>query len=191
VRLVDDNGAEVARGEYGEMLIRTPAVARGYWHSPARLDPLAVGGWYHTGDLLRRGSQDDLWFVGRKKDLIIRGGSNIAPAEVESVLLEHPAVLEAAVVGVADEDLGQRVAGFVRLAGSSGAYVVADILNSARAQLADYKVPESLHVLAAIPRNGLGKIDRRALTQLLTDIPPCPRASLPGISTPTQLETLT
>src|SRR5262249_31700251 len=66
VRLVGDDGNDVARGECGEMLIRGPALAQGYWHSPGRLDPLAVEGWYHTGDLLRQGNQDDLWFVGRK-----------------------------------------------------------------------------------------------------------------------------
>lgn len=190
VRLVDDTGATVPRGECGEMLIRAAAVTTGYWQGPGQLHCATTGGWYHTGDLLRQGDQDDLWFVGRKKDLIIRGGSNIVPAEVERVLLEHPAVIDAAVVGVDDEDLGQRVAGFVRLAGCSGSYVVDDILNSVRARLADYKVPESLHVVDEIPRNALGKIDRHALMQILTDIARQAHASSPRIPTATQLETL-
>jgi long-chain acyl-CoA synthetase/feruloyl-CoA synthase len=168
VRLVDDNGEQVTRGEVGEMLIRGPNVTVGYWQSPGRIQPATVDGWYRTGDLVRQGEQDDVWFVARKKDLIIRGGSNIAPLEVERVLLAHPAVLEAAVVGVPDEDLGQRVAGFVRLAGSSGQYVLGDILASAKAQLADYKVPERLHCVAEIPRNTLGKIDRRSLVSMLS-----------------------
>jgi long-chain acyl-CoA synthetase len=87
VRLVDDNGMQVSRGEVGEMLIRGPNVAIGYWVDPDRIDPATVGGWYATGDLMRQGEQDDLWFIARKKDLIIRGGSNIWPAEVDRASL--------------------------------------------------------------------------------------------------------
>jgi long-chain acyl-CoA synthetase len=168
VRLVDNNGEQVRRGEVGELLIRGPNVTVGYWVSPGQIEPATVEGWYHTGDLMRQGEKDDLWFVTRKKDLIIRGGSNISPVEVERVLLDHPAVVDAAIAGVPDEELGQRVVGFVRLAGSSGAYVVNDILASVRAQLADYKVPEWLHVVTEIPRNTIGKIDRRSLLSMLT-----------------------
>jgi UrcA family protein len=166
VRLVDDNGMLVSRGEVGEMLIRGPNVAIGYWVGPDRIDPATVGGWYATGDLMRQGEQDDLWFIARKKDLIIRGGSNIWPAEVERVLLDHPAVTDAAVVGAPDTDLGERVVGFVCLAAGWSQYLVDDILASARAQLADYKVPESLQVIAEIPRNTLGKVDRASLRSL-------------------------
>jgi UrcA family protein len=166
VRLVDDNGMQVSRGEVGEMLIRGPNVAIGYWVGPDRIDPATVGGWYATGDLMRQGEQDDLWFIARKKDLIIRGGSNIWPAEVERVLLDHPAVTDAAVVGVPDADLGERVVGFVCLAAGWSQYLVDDILAGARVQLADYKVPESLQVITEIPRNTLGKIDRASLRSL-------------------------
>jgi long-chain acyl-CoA synthetase len=168
VRFVGDNGEQVERGAVGEMLIRGPNVTVGYWQSPGRIQPATVEGWYRTGDLARQGEQDDVWFVARKRDLIIRGGSSIEPLEVERVLLAHPAVLEAVVVGVPDEDLGHRVAGFVRLAGSSGQYVLGDILASVKAQLADYKVPERLHCVAEIPRNPLGTIDRRSLVSMLS-----------------------
>jgi long-chain acyl-CoA synthetase len=190
VRLVDDNGSPVPHGEVGEMLIRGPNVTTGYWAGPDRIDPATTEGWYHTGDLLRRGEQDDLWFVGRKKDLIIRGGSNIVPLEVERVLAEHPAVVDAAVAGIEDPELGQRVAGFVRLAGCTGDYVLDDILNSAKAQLADYKVPESLHVVDEIPRNALGKIDRNALIRLLTDVARSDGSSLQCATTVTQQKIL-
>jgi long-chain acyl-CoA synthetase len=166
VRLVDDNGMQVSRGEVGEMLIRGPNVTIGYWVGPDRIDPATVEGWYASGDLMRQGEQDDLWFISRKKDLIIRGGSNIWPAEIERVLLDHPAVTDAAVVGVPDADLGERVVGFVCLAAGWSQYLIDDVLASARAQLADYKVPEALQVIAEIPRNTLGKVDRASLRSL-------------------------
>ena len=128
VRLLDDNGMQVSRGEVGEMLIRGPNATIGYWVGPDRIDPATVEGWYATGDLMRQGEQDDLWFISRKKDLIIRGGSNIWPAEVERVLLDHPAVTDAAVVGVPDADLGERVVGFVCLAPSWSQYLIDDVL---------------------------------------------------------------
>jgi UrcA family protein len=168
VRLVDESGGQVVRGAVGEMLIRGPNVTVGYWQSPGHIQSATLDGWYRTGDLARQGEQDDLWFVARKKDLIVRGGSNIVPFEVERVLLEHPAVTDAAIVGVPDAELGQRVAGFVRLAGPTGKYVLGDIMASAKAQLADYMVPEWLHSVAEIPRNTLGKIDRKSLLSMLS-----------------------
>ena len=83
IRLVDDEGRDVPRGEVGEFLVRGPYVTVGYWVAPDRIDDATRDGWYHSGDLMRQGEGDELWFVGRKKDLIIRGGSNISPVEVE------------------------------------------------------------------------------------------------------------
>jgi long-chain acyl-CoA synthetase len=169
VRLVDDNGAPVRRGAVGELLIRAPQLTPGYWTGPDRIEDAAPDGWYRTGDLMRQGDKDDLWFVARKKNLIIRGGSNISPLEVEHVLLSHPAVCDAAVVGIPDQRLGQRVAAVVQLAADADDEVLDDILDYARAQLADYKVPERLQVLSKIPRNGIGKIDRKTLIVDLVD----------------------
>ena len=116
VRLVDEAGADVPHGEIGELLIRGANVFAGYWNDPAATEQSLKAGWYHTGDLMRRGEGDDLWFVSRKKDIIIRGGTNISPVEVEEALVaSHPAVEEAAVVGTPDAVLGQRVFGFVKL----------------------------------------------------------------------------
>jgi long-chain acyl-CoA synthetase len=117
IRLVDENGADVPDGEIGELLIRGENVFAGYWDDAQETDQSLQAGWYHTGDLMRRGEGDDLWFVSRKKDIIIRGGTNISPVEVEQALVaSHPAVEEAAVVGIPDAVLGQRVFGFVKLA---------------------------------------------------------------------------
>jgi long-chain acyl-CoA synthetase len=109
----------------------------------------------------------DLWFVSRKKHLIIRGGSNISPVEVERVLMAHPAVRDAAVVGLPDHDLGQRVAGFVQLADSVFGVDLNEILAFATKRLADYKVPETLEIIDHIPRNTLGKIDRRLILTMI------------------------
>lgn len=170
IRLVDDEGREALRGEVGEFLVRGPYVTVGHWAGPDRIDDATDDGWYHSGDLMRQGEGDELWFVGRKKDIIIRGGSNISPVEVERVLLSHPLVRDAAVFGVPDPVLGQRVAAVVQL--SSGAaeggvklgsiLALGAIMKDIKRQLADYKAPERLWAVDAVPRNPLGKVDRRA-----------------------------
>jgi acyl-CoA synthetase (AMP-forming)/AMP-acid ligase II len=167
VKLIDDRGAPVPRGHVGELILRGPNVTIGYWSGPGRIDGLGRDGWYHTGDLMRQDEKGDLWFVSRKKDLIIRGGSNIAPAEVERVLVAHPAVHDAGVVGVPDALLGQRVAAFVQLANGAESVTAREILADISGQLADYKLPESLLITQEIPRNTLGKIDRRRLLAML------------------------
>ncbi len=164
VRLIDDNGAEVAHGEAGELLIRGANVFVGYWNDPQATEESLRGGWYHTGDLMRRGEGDDVWFVSRKKDIIIRGGTNISPVEVEQALVaSHPAVEEAAVVGIPDAVLGQRVFGFVKLADGTKDTVVSEILRRVATRLASYKVPEGLIIVNELPRNLLSKVDRNML----------------------------
>jgi acyl-CoA synthetase (AMP-forming)/AMP-acid ligase II len=168
IRLVDENGADVAHGEIGELLIRGKNVFVGYWNDPAATAQSLKNGWYHTGDLMRRGEGNELWFVSRKKDIIIRGGTNISPAEVEEALVAgHPAVEEAGVVGRPDPVLGQRVFGFVKLAADAKEGVVAEILQNVAGRLAPFKVPEGLRVIGALPRNALSKVDRRALERLI------------------------
>jgi long-chain acyl-CoA synthetase len=174
VRLVDEAGAPVRRNAVGELLIRGPNVSIGYWGGPGAIEGAPKNGWYRTGDLMRQDEKGDLWFVARKKDIIIRGGSNISPVEVELALAGHPAVKDAAVVGVPDETLGQRVVGFVQLVDDAPSVVVDDVLDAAKRKLADYKVPEHLHVIEAIPRNALGKTDRKALLATMSDASPGP-----------------
>jgi long-chain acyl-CoA synthetase len=175
IRLVDDDGVDVVHGETGELLIRGANVFAGYWNDPRATAESLGGGWYHTGDLMRRGEGDDLWFVSRKKDIIIRGGTNISPVEVEQALVaSHPAVEEAAVVGLPDAVLGQRVFGFVKLADGGDDAVVSEILREVATRLASYKVPEGLSILDEMPRNALSKVDRNALQTMV------PRAEQPG-----------
>jgi long-chain acyl-CoA synthetase len=168
VRLVDDEGRDVPRGEVGEFLVRGPNVTVGYWVGPDRVDDATRDGWYHSGDLMRQGEGDELWFVGRKKDIIIRGGSNISPVEVERVLMSHPLVRDAAVFGMPDPVLGQRVAAVVQLSSGAGNAALGDILKDTRRQLADYKAPERLWAVDAVPRGPLGKVDRQAAAATAT-----------------------
>ena len=170
-RLVDHDGADVPCGETGELLLRGPNITVGYWAGPGQIaDPLN-NGWFHTGDLMQQGEGEDLWFVGRKKDLIIRGGTNISPVEVEQVLATaHPEVQGAAVAGLPDAVLGERVVGFVELANGGKRLVLEEILATARSRLADYKVPEILMIIDAIPRNALGKVDRKLLARMSAEL---------------------
>jgi len=171
IKLIDENGAEVADGEIGELLVRGANVFAGYWNDPEATEKSLRGGWYRTGDLMRRGEGDEIWFVARKKDIIIRGGTNISPAEVEQALVAcHPAVEQAAVVGIPDAVLGQRVFGFVTLADGTRDTVVSKILRNVATRLASYKVPEGLEVIDELPRNALSKVDRNMLKTMALDI---------------------
>jgi long-chain acyl-CoA synthetase len=171
IRLVDEKGADVGDGEVGELLIRGGNVFDGYWNDPRATGESLKAGWYHTGDLMRRGGGDELWFVSRKNDIIIRGGTNISPVEVEQALVaSHPAVREAAVVGIPDAVLGQRVFGFVELADGTKDTVVSEILGNVATRLASYKIPESLEVVDELPRNALSKVDRNALQAMAAKI---------------------
>ena len=123
------------------------------------------GGWYHTGDLMRRGEGDEIWFVARKKDIIIRGGTNISPIEVEEALVAcHPAVKEAAVVGVPEPSSASAFLALSRLTANTEKLVVSE--NSGerrRKRLAAYKIPEDMKVLDKLPLTALGKFDRQRL----------------------------
>lgn len=164
VRIVNESDDDVAQLEAGELLVRGPNVFVGYWNDPQATAESLKGGWYHTGDIMRRGDGDELWYVSRKRDIIIVGGANVSPLEVEEALVaSHSLVVEAAVVGIADEVLGQRVFGFVRLADGAKDSICAEILRNVSSKLANYKLPVRLKVLREMPRNALSKVDRTAL----------------------------
>ena len=158
----------VSPGQVGELAARGPHVTPGYWAGPGLVEDAPKAGWFHTGDLMRQDEKGNLWFVSRKKHLIIRGGSNISPVEVESALLSHPAVRDAAVVGISDPELGQRVTGFVQLESGAQSADPDEILAHVTARLADYKIPEKLQIVGEIPRNAAGKIDRQLLLKLIS-----------------------
>jgi long-chain acyl-CoA synthetase len=165
IRLRDDEGNAVPDGAIGEITVRSPANFVGYWNDPDSTARTIADGWLRTGDRARFDQDGYLWFEGRTKEIIIRGGSNIAPREVEEALYQHASVLEAGVVGIPDGILGERVVAFVAL--REGCSVAETELRAfSNQQLADYKVPESIFFLPQLPKGLTGKVQRRALKEL-------------------------
>jgi len=166
VRLVDPDGKLVARrGEAGELLVRSDTLMKGYYRDPERTAAAMPDGWFHTGDLATLDEDGFYHIVGRKSDLIIRGGVNIAPAEVERAILRHPAVLEAAVVGVPDAVFGEEVAAAVSL--KPGAQLSeGDLIDAVRTVLAEYKLPRRIRFASSLPRGVTGKVDKQAVRAL-------------------------
>jgi len=164
VKIVNEQGGECGTDEVGELLIRGPHVCSGYWKQPAETAKTIVDGWLHTGDLARRDSEGYYFIVGRSKDLIISGGENIYPAEVESVLHAHPAVAEAALIGVPDDKWGE--VGRAIVVGQRDAALTADDLSEfCQTRLARYKIPKSFVLVDALPKTAAGKIDKKALQE--------------------------
>ena len=166
VRSVDDQGLPLPDGEVGEIAIRGSSLFAGYWDDPEATGAAVRNGWLHTGDLGLVDADGYVWFRGRKKEIIIRAGSNISPQEVEEALYKHPAVLEAGVIGLPCPTNGERVAAFVVL--RDGHAADAETLRQfARQHIADYKAPEDVHFLLVLPKNSVGKVQRRALREAL------------------------
>ncbi len=166
VRIVNPSTLEdVAFGDEGELIVRGPNLMQGYHDKPAETAAALRKGWYHTGDLARSDPAGYLTITGRIKDLIIRGGQNIAPAEIEDVVVRHPQVTDCAVVGIRHETLGEVPCLFV-VAREDG-LDVASLTAHCRAHLSAYKIPEAIHLVAEIPRTGSGKIMRYKLVEAL------------------------
>jgi len=162
MRVVDEDGAEVPQGEVGEIAIRGHNVMKGYWRRPEETAAVIKDGWFRTGDMGRVDEDGYFFIVDRKKDLIIRGGYNVYPREVEEVLYEHPAVAEAAVIGMPHPDLGEEVAAVVVL--KPGADITgADLRDYVRAQVAAYKYPRRVWIVDALPKGPTGKIVKREI----------------------------
>lgn len=160
-KVVNELGEEVASGEVGELIVRGPNVMKGYYKMAEETNAAIRDGWLYTGDLARVDEEGYFFIVDRKKDLIIVGGYNVYPREVEEVLFAHPGITEAAVVGLPDPDFGEAVHAYVVLKDQN---LTTDELQSYCAEhLAKYKVPKHFEVLDELPKNTTGKILRRAL----------------------------
>lgn len=164
IRIVNEDGEDCQSDEVGELRIRGPHVIPGYWNNPGATSKTIIDGWLHTGDLAHRDSEGYTYIVGRTKDMIISGGENIYPAEIESVFLGYPNVAEVAVIGVPDAKWGEVGRAIVVL--RAGAYVNAEeLLEYARSYLAGFKIPKSVVFVNTLPKTGAGKIDKKVLVQ--------------------------
>ncbi len=168
VTIQDDSGQMLPPGEDGEICVRSPGVLSQYWHAPEATATALSGGWLHTGDIGHLDADGYLYVVDRKKDLIIRGGFNVYPRDVEDVMLTHPAVAQAGVVGRPDPRLGEEVVAFAALRPGADASP-GELIEHARAHLAATKYPREVRIVPAIPLTSVGKLDRKQLRAWLRD----------------------
>jgi long-chain acyl-CoA synthetase len=162
VRIVNESGRDVLPGQTGELLVRAPSTTRGYMKNEALSKELFADGMLRTGDLGYRDSQGYYYLTGRKKDIIIRGGANVAPAEIEEVLASHPDVQNVAVIGIPDEKFGQLVAAHV-VARGEAALNESALRDFCKGQLADFKIPSHFILVKGLPLGITGKVDKAAL----------------------------
>lgn len=161
-RIVDDEMNDVAPGEIGEIVYRGPTLMREYWNNPRATADAFAGGWFHSGDLVRRDEEGFVYVVDRKKDMIISGGENIYCAEVENVLFAHPRIREAAVIGRADDRWGEVPVAVVAVE-DGDEISLTELAPHLDAHLARYKHPKALVVVEALPRNAGGKVVKHEL----------------------------
>jgi fatty-acyl-CoA synthase len=169
-KVIDGEGCTVPRGQVGELCTRGYAVMLGYWDDPERTaDAVDAEGWMHTGDL---GTLDEEGFcniVGRSKDMIIRGGENVYPREIEEFLYRHPKIADVAVIGVPDDRYGEEVCAWVRL--QPGASAVEDeIREFCRGQIAHYKVPRYVRIVDTLPTTVTGKVQKYLMRQQMIEL---------------------
>jgi long-chain acyl-CoA synthetase len=162
MRVVDEEGKEVPAGDVGEIVIRGHNVMKGYWNRPDATDEAIREGWFHTGDMAKKDEDGFFFIVDRKKDLIIRGGFNVYPREVEEVLYEHPAVFEAAVIGLPHPRHGEEVGAAVALKPGAAA-TPEELRDFVRERVAAYKYPRHVWLTQSLPKGATGKIVKREI----------------------------
>jgi long-chain acyl-CoA synthetase len=166
LRVLGEDGAEQPPGEVGELAVCSPYMFSGYLNLPEATAAAMRDGWFVTGDLARRDDEGYVYLVDRKNDMVISGGENVYPREVEEVLLAHPAVAECGVTGAPHPYWGEAVTAFVVVRAGMTA-TEAELLETCRARLSRYKVPKEVRFVEALPRNAMGKVLRRELREAL------------------------
>jgi fatty-acyl-CoA synthase len=164
IRVVDDEDKDVPVGEVGEAIYRGPTIMKEYYKNPEATTQAMRGGWFHSTDLVRQDEEGFIYIVDRKKDMIISGGENIYPAEVEEVLFTHPKVLECAVIGVHDEEWGESVKAVI-VCKEAGSMTEEEVVEFCKEHLASYKKPKSVEFMDALPRNPAGKVLKTVLRE--------------------------
>jgi acyl-CoA synthetase (AMP-forming)/AMP-acid ligase II len=165
VRIVDEAGADVPRGEIGEIVYRGPTVMRGYYGKPEATAEAFAGGWFHSGDLVREDADGFLYVVDRLKDMLISGGENVYPAEVERTLMLHPAVAEVAVLGIPHPRWVETPLAVVVTEAGASEVSEAELIEHCRERLAGYKKPSAVVFADSLPRNAAGKVLKRQLRE--------------------------
>jgi fatty-acyl-CoA synthase len=163
-RILDDDDQDVPRGEVGEIVYRGPTVTSGYWRRPQATAEAFRGGWFHSGDMVRADAEGLIYVVDRKHDTIISGGENVYPAELEAVLIDHPAVSEVAVVGEFDARWGETPVAYVVPAPDAN-LDPAELIGFCAPRLARFKHPSRIVAVQELPRNAGGKVLKRALRE--------------------------
>ncbi|MFN0183784.1 MAG: AMP-binding enzyme, partial [Aquabacterium sp.] len=165
VRIRDEQGKPCRPGEIGGIEVRGPNVFKGYWRMPEKTaEEFTADGWFRTGDVGKMAEDGRVSIVGRSKDLVISGGYNVYPAEVEALLNEMPGVAESAVVGVPHPDFGEAVVAVV-VARTGAAPEPAALIGALKSKIANFKVPKSVFVVAELPRNAMGKVQKNLLRE--------------------------
>jgi len=170
MRVVDDDDQELPDGELGEIVLRGENILKGYFKNPEATAHAFRGGWFHTNDVGYRDRDGFFYIVDRKSDMIIRGGENIYPREIDEVLYQHPAVAAAATIGVPDQLYGEEVAAFIVLKDRNTASE-AELLDHCRKELADYKCPKTIRIVKDIPKGPTGKLLKRELARVFASTP--------------------
>ncbi len=168
VRIADERGKGTEPGKVGEVWVRGHSIFKGYWRMPQKTEEVFAAGWFRTGDLGYQDPQDfgRIYLVGRAKELIITGGYNVYPKEVESVLERHEAIQEAAVIGIPDEDFGEKVAAVIVWRKDKNPPPPQAIIAFCKEHLASYKCPQEVRVVEQLPRNAMGKVVRSSIQEI-------------------------
>ena len=170
VRIVGDNGQEVGANEVGELVVRGPNVIKEYWNLPEEQGKSFKDGWFYTGDLVKKDAEGFFYITGRKKEMIISGGENVYPLEVEQVLQKHPAVEEVAIIGVPHEKWGEVPFAIIAVKAGYASSVEAELRRHCLEQLAKYKAPHHYEFVNALPKNATGKIDKAGLKNMYSSV---------------------
>lgn len=168
IKIVGKDGSELPLGEIGEIVANGPQIMQGYWNNPEATAKAVVDGWLHTGDAGRVDEEGYVYIQDRVKDMIISGGENIYPAEIENILVSHPHIQDASVIGVPDAKWGEAPLA-VLVSGGQPELTAEELSEFCRGKLAAYKIPRKLEYIAALPRNPTGKVLKKDIRSMMAE----------------------